>query len=1379
MKVYGSTAAKRESDEDHKADHSSRVIYELEGEQASLLSHEGSSSHDDSNNKNNQSGRARASGFAAVGLCVLLATLGYSSKSSTRPDLLRSFSNTSEMIESVPNAFTSGEPEYELFPAGEGGGSCPDGQTVSREACYAAASKVGVAAGLTINNPTLTVGTWDYMPCGCFIWDNAWIDYKDPSFESCKAPRKAALVCEKPLPPMKGGEGELALDEIELLNQGEGGGSCPAGQSITMEECYAAASKAGDAAGLTINNPTLTVGTWDYMPCGCFIWDNGWIDYKDPSAGNCKAPLKAALVCQAEKPAALAAVELYPPGEGNGKCHNRKAISQDQCLEAATKVGKEAGMTELKEFLNVGKWTFTPCGCFIYDNSWIDYKDPGAGNCKADPKSQLVCLEEDPMPVDPNQEESSYELLGAGEGDGICPPHGMPVSKDDCLQAAHDVGGVEGLTNLYDFLNVGTWPFTPCGCFIYLDEWVDYKDPSLGNCKPDPNAKLVCRRKKPLDCTPPDNHPCATDDCKHTCIIKPDPHYLTWSNNKYDFQGGCDQIAIDNCHLQVQIRTRPLLGYSTITEVVILFKATDETFTYKMNFPAGSGYTSSNDLTAASVSSLDPVGNGYKLVINESNHIVVKGGGVWGIIFEVQGGGGYMHGSVGMCGSWDHGYARFKDDTKFDTSGGYRGTRDKSIALAKDWQVPLESSLLTDPSDICDSSSSCGEGSAFECIDPPDPPGPGPAFPDCEETNCDKVTPAERREACEEDIATTGDTSWACKYIEESSMPVITPSPNQFIPAPTDSSGSSAPTPAPTNCESPDTAMTSCGCSAKSCITKCGGTQTEEVAGSSEKAVRCCSDTKKDGWIKNSKCSVWSFSGIGGKCDKAATFCEAEDICESVGARLCTVAELEGNCASGSGCNFNNEMSWASGPAPTPAPTMKPTSQPTAAPTAAPTPAPTSPPTAKPTRSPTQINHPCGTDACQHTCVIRPDPHYQTWSNNQYDFQGGCDQIAIDNGNLQVQIRTRPRGHYSTITEVAVLFKITRETFIYKMNHKSNGGGYTAVNRLTSESCSSVQPFGNGYTININSKNLIRVSGGGIGITLEVRGGGGFMFDSVGMCGAWNNGYARFKNGRIFNTRGGYSGTRSTSIALARDWQVPKASSILTNPSDICDASAACGPGRLFACDDVGQAGPVVPGCGEVNCNKVQPRLFRFACEDDVALTGDASYACKYLQESPLPIYYPKPGDFGPDTGSPVEHRLYTIGNSPSNTRTYNLGQNGWIVSPVAMNRQDPWWQDRFRTRVVGSTCYITRIDHPTYGWGQQLQLMAIKPIIHVGTLSHDGSKEVELFAQGAIVDPTPIEGAGEATFKTQVRGTKLIVTRTDDPGMGWALDLKLRARFP
>ncbi len=401
-----------------------------------------------------------------------------------------------------------------------------------------------------------------------------------------------------------------------------------------------------------------------------------------------------------------------------------------------------------------------------------------------------------------------------------------------------------------------------------------------------------------------------------------------------------------------------------------------------------------------------------------------------------------------------------------------------------------------------------------------------------------------------------------------------------------------------------------------------------------------------------------------------------------------------------------------------------------------------------------------------------------TWSNNQYDFQGGCDQIAIDNGNLQVQIRTRPRGHYSTIVEVVALFKLSGETFVYKMNHKSKGGGYTAVNKLTSNSVSSVTPTGGGYMININSKNLIRVSGGGIGITLEVRGGGGYMFDSVGMCGSWNKGYARFKNGKIFNTSGGYSGTRGSSISLAKDWQVPVASSALTNPSDICDASAQCGPGKTFACDDVGgQAAAIVPGCTEVNCNKVTPILFRYACEDDVALTGDTSYACKYLQENPLPIYYPKPGEFGPDTGSPVAHKVYTIGSSGSNPKNVNLGQSGWIVSPVPYNYQHSGWNDRFSTSVSGTVVSVKRLDQNT-GWGQQLQLMAIKPIIHVGTLSHDGSKEVELFAKGAIVDPTPIEGAGEAKFKVLVRDTKLLVTRVDEPGMGWELDLKLRARF-
>ncbi len=270
-----------------------------------------------------------------------------------------------------------------------------------------------------------------------------------------------------------------------------------------------------------------------------------------------------------------------------------------------------------------------------------------------------------------------------------------------------------------------------------------------------------------------------------------DPHYLTWSNDKYDFQGGCDQIAIDNCNIQVQIRTRPLMGFSTITEVVVLFKASGETFRYSMNTPAGTGYKAENGLTDASgIQSVTPYGINYVIKIDNQNWIVIRGGGPYGITLEVQGSGAYMNGSVGMCGSWDNGYARFKNDAIFDTSGGYKGTRDKSIALAEDWQVPLISNLLTNPSDICDPTSECGDDTPFECIDPPTPPGP--ADPDCKETNCDKVTPDERKQACEDDIATTGDTSWACKYIDESAMPVMTPAPNQFVPAAND------PTPAPT-----------------------------------------------------------------------------------------------------------------------------------------------------------------------------------------------------------------------------------------------------------------------------------------------------------------------------------------------------------------------------------------------------------------------------------------------------------------------------------------------------------------------------------------------------------------------------------------------------
>ncbi len=184
---------------------------------------------------------------------------------------------------------------------------------------------------------------------------------------------------------------------------------------------------------------------------------------------------------------------LFADGQGGGICENGKAVSEEDCLQAALEVG--VGMS-LKDFLNVGSWDFTPCGCFIYDDSWVDYKDPSHGNCLPDNKSNLICRVEEAVTttaptVSPTASTptSDFVLFADGQGGGIC-ENGKAVSEEDCLQAALEVG--IGMS-LKDFLNVGSWDFTPCGCFIYADSWVDYKDPSHGNCLPDNKSNLVCR----------------------------------------------------------------------------------------------------------------------------------------------------------------------------------------------------------------------------------------------------------------------------------------------------------------------------------------------------------------------------------------------------------------------------------------------------------------------------------------------------------------------------------------------------------------------------------------------------------------------------------------------------------------------------------------------------------------------------------------------------------------------------------------------------------------------------------------------------------------------------------------------------------------------
>uniref|UniRef100_A0A6V2VRI7 Glycoside hydrolase family 19 catalytic domain-containing protein n=1 Tax=Emiliania huxleyi TaxID=2903 RepID=A0A6V2VRI7_EMIHU len=138
--------------------------------------------------------------------------------------------------------------------------------------------------------------------------------------------------------------------------------------------------------------------------------------------------------------------------------------------------------------------------------------------------------------------------------------------------------------------------------------------------------------------------------------------------------------------------------------------------------------------------------------------------------------------------------------------------------------------------------------------------------------------------------------------------------------------------------------------------------------------VRCCAETRlSSSWKQYANCDVWSESNgpeIGG-CMRDKTLLEAEAICASAGARLCSAAELLADCARGTGCGFDSQLVWASdeqslpdpapGPLPGPAPDPQPMPTPVPAPDPQPTPAPAPDPNGDGSTCPPQGWERCGT----------------------------------------------------------------------------------------------------------------------------------------------------------------------------------------------------------------------------------------------------------------------------------------------------------------------------------------------------------------------------------------------------------------------------------
>ena len=253
--------------------------------------------------------------------------------------------------------------------------------------------------------------------------------------------------------------------------------------------------------------------------------------------------------------------------------------------------------------------------------------------------------------------------------------------------------------------------------------------------------------------------------------------------------------------------------------------------------------------------------------------------------------------------------------------------------------------------------------------------------------------------------------------------------------------------------------------------------------------------------------------------------------------------------------------------------------------------------------------------------IISIDPHYYSWDNSYFDFQGGCDQIAIDNDIFQLQIRTRPRGYYSAVTEAVLKFKQTSELFRIGVDSASFSNSLTSASGVTYDN--SVLSYSNRHTITFNDAySFIRFNLWYGQLSIQVFGHGSYFCGSEGMFGSWNNGGVRFPDGTPFDLSGGYAATRITSIALAQAWMVPVADSSLTNPSDVCVASSSCGPTDAFECTDTRRLRALqTEPCDNTDCTHIQNDILRGACEEDLILSGyDTQWTCQPSYIDPVII---------------------------------------------------------------------------------------------------------------------------------------------------------------
>lgn len=93
-------------------------------------------------------------------------------------------------------------------------------------------------------------------------------------------------------------------------------------------------------------------------------------------------------------------------------------------------------------------------------------------------------------PTPPPQPIQVGYVLLPGASYYQCPP-GRDVHQADCLAAANAL--TTSLTTIVnrDYLQVHDWSFTPCGCFVWANQMLDY-DTHCANAVNSASSQLVC-----------------------------------------------------------------------------------------------------------------------------------------------------------------------------------------------------------------------------------------------------------------------------------------------------------------------------------------------------------------------------------------------------------------------------------------------------------------------------------------------------------------------------------------------------------------------------------------------------------------------------------------------------------------------------------------------------------------------------------------------------------------------------------------------------------------------------------------------------------------------------------------------------------------------